>query len=155
MPTAHGRDVGERSPDGVEADNNWGTTDGGMADGQPMETSDITGTRDLGNAVAMNVEGVARVPEGRGRAGVTEDRGDVKEKGELAATIGVKGWRAADSPQVRGESNQGETNQGRAGRTWEPGGATSPRVSGGTECGRSQDGAVRPRWSEEIRGSTS
>lgn len=109
----------------------------------------------LGNAVAMNVEGVARVPEGRGRAGVTEDRGDVKEKGELAATIGVKGRRAADSPQVRGESNQGETNQGRAGRTWEPGGATSPRVSGGTECGRSQDGAVRPRWSEEIRGSTS
>lgn len=53
----------------VEADNDWGTTDGGVVDGSagtdklPMESSGITGTGDQGDAATTSIEGGARVPE--------------------------------------------------------------------------------------------
>ena len=60
MPTDHGRVERERSPDGDEADGNWGTTDGdragGSADRGLRELSDIAGAGDPGDIMVTSVE---------------------------------------------------------------------------------------------------
>lgn len=68
MPTAHGGDEGGRSQCVHVADDSWGMTSGGLADGstdgEPIGTSDNAGTGDPANVMKTTIKHGAREPEG-------------------------------------------------------------------------------------------
>ncbi|KAK2881202.1 hypothetical protein Q8A67_018470 [Cirrhinus molitorella] len=154
MTEANGGVEGGRSYGGEDLDNNMGTNDGDVVEGDPgvpAEPKKATGVEDLGDQ-----RGAATM-SGQGGAWVLEDCGDDSASEERGGARGVKGHGGARHPWTTGtvvrlrtkEDPRGKEKPDRAPQSRDPDRAERPEVhnDGGvmTEGGE----AGRTRSSEE------